>query len=312
MPVTFITAEQRLARNPRNTVAIFGPYGVGKTFQLRTLGDDTLALNLEAGMRAVDEEAVDALSGAKLPPFLGTTIDVKNEAAKIGVHPWEYCRALAAILYGGPDPAADPDGPYGPRKFQEYCAAIGTPLQFAPFRNVFTDSITVASRWAFSWAQRQPAAFSEKTGKPDTRGAYGLLGQELVTWLTMLQHCPDKTMIVVGVLEKLKDDFGRIDFVPQIEGSKAGRELPGIFDQVLTLANFSVDPVTGGWVIDPDKGQQRGFVCHQNNPFGVPAKDRSGRLALLEPPNLGALLNKLTSGRRVDVPMTTLPAQAVA
>ena len=34
----------------------------------------------------------------------------------------------------------------------------------------------------------------------------------------------------------------------------------------------------------------RAFVTHTVNPYGFPAKDRSGRLDLLEPPHLGALI----------------------
>lgn len=37
----------------------------------------------------------------------------------------------------------------------------------------------------------RPQTFSEKTGKPDTRGVYGLLGQEMITALTPLQHVRD-------------------------------------------------------------------------------------------------------------------------
>ena len=36
----------------------------------------------------------------------------------------------------------------------------------------------------------------------------------------------------------------------------------------------------------------RAFVTHTLNPYGYPAKDRSGRLDLLEPPDLNALIAK--------------------
>jgi len=38
----------------------------------------------------------------------------------------------------------------------------------------------------------------------------------------------------------------------------------------------------------------RAFVCTNPNQWGYPAKDRSGRLEQIEPPNLGALIEKLT------------------
>ena len=198
------------------------------------------------------------------------------------------------------DPAAAPGTPYAVDALAAYEAAIAERVVFDSFTTIFIDSITVASRLAFSWAKRQPEALSEKTGKPDNRGAYGMLGQEMVTWLTQAQHIASKSVIVVGILDETKDDFGRKEFAPQIEGGKAARELAGIFDQVITGAMFDVS--SGTPVMDMQKGTERGFVCHLNNGYGVPAKDRSGRLAGIEAPDLGAVLKKIQSGPRVDVP----------
>ena len=39
------------------------------------------------------------------------------------------------------------------------------------------------------------------------RGAYGLLGREVIQALKHLQHAPGKTVIFVGVLEKVTDEF---------------------------------------------------------------------------------------------------------
>ena len=66
--------------------------------------------------------------------------------------------------------------------------AMGGSPDRSVYDTVFVDSITVASRMAFQWSQKQPAAFSEKTGKPDNRGAYGLLGQEMIRWITRSQR----------------------------------------------------------------------------------------------------------------------------
>ena len=38
---------------------------------------------------------------------------------------------------------------------------------------------------------------------------------------------------------------------------------------------------------------QRAFVCQTLNPWGYPAKDRSGRLDLVEEPHLGRLMEKI-------------------
>jgi hypothetical protein len=97
---------------------------------------------------------------------------------------------------------------------------------------------------------------------------------------------------MVGILERVSDEFGRVTWQPQMEGGKAGRELPGIVDQVVTMALFARD-AQGALVHDSDRGTERRLVCRSANPFGLPAKDRSGRLDETEPPDLAALLRKI-------------------
>src|SRR3546814_4738369 len=41
MALRIITAEERLSRKPKINVALFGPSGVGKTFQAQTLDPET-------------------------------------------------------------------------------------------------------------------------------------------------------------------------------------------------------------------------------------------------------------------------------
>jgi hypothetical protein len=79
------------------------------------------------------------------------------------------------------------------------------------------------------------------------------------------------------------DDFNRPFFSLQIEGSKTGLELPGIVDEIVTLAD--IRPAEGA--------PYRAFVCMTLNEFGFPAKDRSGRLTTLEPAHLGRLMDKI-------------------
>ena len=271
-----IKADERMKRtNDCVKAVIFGPAGVGKTYQARTLDSkSTLFVDLEAGTLALGKD------------WKGDVLDIRSTANDMGAHPWELARAIALWL-GGPDPADQ--GAYSRASYEDVCKAFGDPAGHAQYTTLFVDSITVASRMSFQSCQLQPEAFSDKTGKPATRGAYGLLGREMIRWVTQLQHTP-KNVILVGILEQQEDELKRKHWEPQIEGAKTGRELPGIFDLVMTLQNFEAE----------DKTQYRAFVTQQQNPWGYPAKDRSGTLELQEPANLGKVLEKIRAGKRID------------
>jgi hypothetical protein len=187
------------------------------------------------------------------------------------------------VFIGGPNPALRDDQSYSEAHYSAVCAQYSEPSVLDRYETIFIDSITVAGRLCFQWCRGQPDAFSEKTGKPDIRGAYGLHGREMIGWLTHLQHTRVKNIVFVGVLDEKLDDFNRKIYVPQIEGSKTGLELPGIVDEVITLAELK----------DDDGKLYRAFVCQTLNPWGYPAKDRSGRLELIEDAHLGRLFEKI-------------------
>ncbi|MDN2582941.1 ATP-binding protein [Aquibium sp. ELW1220] len=256
-----ILADQRLAERRGIKAAIFGKSGIGKTSLLWTLNPETtLFYDLEAG-----DLAIEGWSGDTIRP-----------------RTWEECRDFAVFI-GGANPAI-PDGrPYSQRHYNEACARFGDPRALDKYATVFVDSITVAGRLCFQWAKEQPEAFSEKSGKPDIRGAYGLHGREMIGWITHLQHTRMKNVFFVGILDEKLDDFNRKVFVPQIDGAKTGLELPGIVDEVLTMTELA----------DADKKLHRVFVCQTLNRWGYPAKDRSGRLDLVEEAHLGRLIARI-------------------
>lgn len=282
--IKIIKADERQKLIPKINIALFGPSGVGKTTLARTLDPKTtLFVDLEAGTLAIQD-------------WPGDVIDVRRTAQEYGKYPWEIARALAVYI-GGHDPS-DVSGSYSKPVYDAVAKAFES-IDLNKYETIFIDSITVAGRDCFKWSQVQPEAMSEKTGKPDTRGAYGLLGREMIRWLTHLQHS-SKSVIMVGILDGEKDDLNRLTWNPQIEGSKTARELPGIFDQVMTLQNFKAE----------DGSMYRAICCHQQNPWGYPAKDRSGRLDLIEPPDLKALMKKIREGKRLDTKLvTTIPTQ---
>lgn len=277
MALRIITADERLsAAANKTTMALFGPSGAGKTTLVKTLPHETtLCVDLEAGMKSVQD-------------WRGDSIPIRCFEDAIDL----------ACLIGGVNPAADPNGFFSAAHHQHLVAAHPDLVRLLAGKSiVFLDSITDLTRQAMAWAKTRPEAFSEKTGKPDTRGAYGLMAREVIGLLKHLQHAPGKSVIMVGILERVTDDFGRVSWQPQMEGGKAGRELPGIVDQVVSMALFSRD-AQGALLHDPERGTERRLVCCTANAFGLPAKDRSGRLDETEPPDLAALLRKINLAPR--------------
>jgi hypothetical protein len=262
-----INAEERLSEKRGIKGCIFGKSGIGKTSLLWTLDPQrTLFFDMEAGDLAIEG-------------WIGDTIRPKT---------WQDCRDLA-VLIGGANPALANDHSYSQAHYDGICKQFGDPTALEKYDTIFIDSITVAGRLCFQWCKSQPGAFSDKTGKLDLRAVYGLQGQEMISWLTHLQHTRDKNIWFVGILDEKLDDFGRRFYVPQIEGSKTGLELPGIVDQVITMAEIG-DGANGS--ID---STYRAFINHTINPYGYPAKDRSGRLGIIEEPHLGKLMEKIKS-----------------
>lgn len=279
MTMKIISAEERMAEKRGHKIVICGQSGVGKTTLARTLDPDTtLFMDLEAGDAAIE----------------GWPVDV------IRPRTWAECRDFACFL-GGMDPSLSDDQPYSKAHYDYVCQLYGDPEEMLKkYENLFIDSITVAGRLCFKHCQQQPENRSDRSGKIDTRAVYGHHGREMMSWLTHLQHIRSKNVIFVGILNENTDDYGRKQYELQIEGSKTGRELPGIVDEVITMAVMSSET----------EGPYRAFVCQTLNQWGYPAKDRSGRLSVLEEPHLGKLITKMGSGApQASRPLTFVDPQ---
>jgi AAA domain len=258
-----ITADERLAEKSGAKILIVGPSGVGKTSLLSTLSAESLALTLFVDIEAGDSAVAD------LP------------VASVRPRQWSECRDLACVL-GGPNPGLPPTVAYSEAHYGEVMQN-GELASLASYRILFVDSLTAAARLSFGWAEQQQEAFTDR-GRKDLRAIYGLHARTMIGWLNQLQHARERTVVFVAVLERNVDEFNISTWAPQIEGGKTGRELPAVVDQITTMT----------WIDFGDRKPVRAFVCTNPNPWGYPAKDRSGRLEQLEPPDLGALIKKLT------------------
>lgn len=261
-----ISADERMS-NQGIKCMVLGEYGVGKTTLLRTLPEaTTLFVDMEAGELAVRGWKGDSI---------GTT-------EKDKIRDWESCRKIAAYI-GGPNPHLRPDQAYSSMYYDRAVADFGDPSKLDKYTDVFLDSISVASRLCKQFADSEVI----RTGQSNNKfAAYGILAQEMIDWMTQLQHAARKNVFFVGLLNKKKDDFGRVDYLLQIEGSKAGLEVPAIVDQVVTMAD----------VMCADGIERKALITKKKNDWNFPAKDRSGALDPLEPPHLGKLMEKILNG----------------
>jgi hypothetical protein len=261
--VRVITGAEQSAGARGAKMLIVGPVGVGKTSLLRTLDTTTtLFVDVEAGDIAVADVIVDTYRPRT----------------------WPECRDLAVIVAGA-DPAVSEQALYSAAHRDAVLDRFG---DFSRYRTLFIDSITAVGRLCFAWSCQQPEVLSH--GKKDLRAAYGLFAREMIAWLLHLQQARAVNVVLLGILESVIDDFNKREDRLQLEGARASRELPGIVDQIITMHWINFDGVL-----------TRAFVCTSPNPWGYPAKDRSGRLEQIEEPHLGKLLSKLT-GPRAAVP----------
>ena len=282
MTLRVVSAAERLSETSRKiSMVIAGRAKVGKTSLLLTLPEaETLALDFEAGLAAVEGR----WRGDSIP--LRSWIDTVN----------------VACLLGGPDPSKAPDETFS-RAHYDHVVGIASRIDAARYKTIFVDSITDLTRVAMGWAKTQPDAFSLRTGRPDPRGAYGLLGREVIGLLKHVQHAPSKNVIFVGGLDHHIDELGREVFELQTEGAKTGAELPYIVDQIISMSDFDFDAATNTWVHNLGKGAHRALCCRSPNPWGLPAGDRSGRLDLIEAAHLGRLIEKINRSRGAAEPL---------
>ena len=263
MTLKVIGIDERLAEKSGPKILLNGLSGVGKTSLLRTLSAkmlaSTLVVDIEAGLSAVKD----------------------LQFASVRPRTWDDCKNLACILTG-PNPALPATAAYSEAHFNELMKD-GELAPLTSYSILFIDSVTAASRLCFTQAEQQPEAFTDR-GRKDLRAIYGLHARGMLGWFNQLQHARERTVIFVAVLEKNTDKLNISTWQPQIEGAKTGRELPAIVDEIVTMT----------WIDFGDRKPVRAFVCSSPNQWGYPAKDRSGKLEQLEPPNLGPLVEKLT------------------
>ena len=277
---SIITPDQRAnhlkSQGPK--ILLTGQFGVGKTYTIQTITKNmkTIVLDIESGLmtdnqwlRTKDGDHVQTIKIGEFQDFLDIT-----------------------VLACGPDRSAHPQSPMSQAHHDNVMStrkAAGHDVDaekkmFQDADVFFIDSISDLTKLAFAHAKQR-----ETTN--NLMRVYGNMAQDVLNSLRHWQHNHMKTVIFSCKLNSIEDDLGRITYEIEAEGRRIKNELPGIVDEVLTLA-FIPQPPKEGVKQEPF----RAFVCTSPNPGGYPAKDRSGRLEGIEQPHWGNLFKKMRNG----------------
>jgi phage nucleotide-binding protein len=122
---------------------------------------------------------------------------------------------------------------------------------------------------------------TEKKATKDPRQAYGAMQEQMADIIRAFRDLPNRHVYMSAKLEKTQDEMGRILYAPSMPGNKTGQSLPYFFDEVLALRIER----------DGEGNTQRALMCDGDGLWL--AKDRSGKLAGWEAPDLGEIIAKI-------------------
>ena len=141
------------------------------------------------------------------------------------------------------------------------------------FSTICIDSLTEIAEVVLSHLKKQVK---------DPRQAYGEVIEKMAMVIRAFRDLPGFHVYMSAKMEPMKDEFsGVIKYGPMMPGQKLGPQLPYYFDEVFRIG------------IGRDlKGEPFRFL--QTAPdLQYDAKDRSGSLAPLEPPDLNVVFTKI-------------------
>lgn len=140
------------------------------------------------------------------------------------------------------------------------------------FKSVALDSISEVAEVVLN---------AEKKSTKDGRAAYGEMNTVMTDLIRAFRDLPGRHVFMSAKLEKMQDEMGKVLYGPSMPGKTLSQGLPYFFDEVLALRVEK----------DAEGNSQRALMCDSDGAWL--AKDRSGKLAQWEAPDLGAIINKI-------------------
>lgn len=151
-----------------------------------------------------------------------------------------------------------------------WCQQAAEARQFA---TVCIDSITEIGEVVLANAKRQVK---------DPRQAYGELIEKMMITIKAFRDLQGKHVYMAAKAEPVKDEMtGVVRYMASMPGSKLGPQLPYLFDEVFRLG-----------INKTPQGEQYRFLQTQPD-LQYDAKDRSGALEPIEPPDLNHVISKI-------------------
>ena len=142
------------------------------------------------------------------------------------------------------------------------------------FETVALDSISEIAETVLS---------ESKIGLKDGRAAYGEMNDVMAKVIRSFRDLPNRHVYFSAKIDKTTTDTGAVLYAPSMPGKTLSQQLPYFFDEVLALRV----------VADKDGQIQRALQC-QSDPLWL-AKDRSSRLEMWEPADIGAVIKKISA-----------------
>jgi hypothetical protein len=158
-------------------------------------------------------------------------------------------------------------------ELQEAYMFVTTSKDAVGFETICLDSLTEIAEVVLANAKRQVK---------DPRQAYGELIDKMAMTIRYFRDIPNRHIYMSAKMEPMKDEMtGIVKYGPSMPGAKLGPQLPYFFDEVFRLG-----------IGKTPQGESYRFLQTQPD-LQYEAKDRSGSLSQLEPPDLNAVFTKI-------------------